>query len=222
MKHFTLLLLSFLTVLGASAQIDIVLDEIDPPSDGGVYEINESINLSFTFFNVGVDSLSIGDSVFANYSYDNGAIQTLLLVLGQSVPTGTGIVVTATTASNLQSTVGAHEICMGVYAVGRIDADSTDNLLCNDYDLIDPVGIFETVTVSFASAYYANGDLYVTMESNQSTALEVLDVTGRLVAQHTLLNSNEVVSMDNLPQGIYVATFTRENGDTFSKKFMVN
>lgn len=222
MKHFTLVLLSFLTVLGATAQTNIEMTSINSPASNGVYTIGESVPFSFTFSNLGPDTLGVGDTLFANFFFNQSQpIQQINYVFDTTMAVNASLTLVANGNLTLQSTPGQQEICMFVNTFNNIDTDSTNNLLCQNYDLIDPVSVGEEVA-AFASAYYNSGDLFVTLVNGNTAELEVIDITGRLVKQQTLLNTNEVVSMSTLPQGIYIAKMTNSAGETTSTKFMVN
>ncbi len=223
MKQFSLtLLLAVFTVFGASAQtVDIIVTEIDPPADSAVYTIGDSINLSFTFFNVGPDSMNTGDTLNVLYQFDTDPIAGFVYLLQSPLSVNGGIQLTLNNKIALPSVPGPHTFCLSVFPRVFTEADSSDNILCNDFDLIDPVSVTE-VSAATINAFYADGALNVTLPGNQRTELQVIDITGRQVANHTLFNTNELVNVSDLPQGIYIATFTGQNGDTFSKKFMVN
>ena len=83
----------------------------------------------------------------------------------------------------------------------------------------------DDLTTSKATLVYFNNDnQYIRFEDNNTKAsVKVFDLTGRLIANHLNVNTNEDLKLNiNKGAAIYIVNITYENGKTVSKKIIQN
>ncbi len=105
----------------------------------------------------------------------------------------------------------------GSFAVIASNANCTDTSLCSNFflDLKD--------LSSIAMSYYPNpssGNL--TIELEETAELEIIDMSGRVIAREHLMNGKNILELSHVSRGMYQLYLTTEKGLRGSYPFVKN